>query len=181
MRDDLSLIKLCNRLAVEGEELVAHRFSNHAVRMVSQTAYCRWKTAVKSAAKDSEDTGRSAGLWQSIKAHCVELLTYYGFLDTASRSRSEPGPVIGIPSEALLRVYGISQELQDQFGLQAAEDALFTELTAPACRRCDAICFGNGVTISLQLLCEGQRVKVIRRSWADSIEHPAPEPVHVNV
>jgi len=76
-----------------------------------------------------------------------------------------------------VRVFGISPDLQRRYNIHSFEDALFTE-AVPHAGRQDALCFGNGVIVPLHLLQEGQKVKILRRSWAESLE-PAPEPVQV--
>lgn len=180
MYDDHSLIKLHNRVAIEGEELVAHKFRNGSVGMVARSDFCHWRTAGPSEPqKDlAASEGSVNGPWQSIKNFFLEFLTFYGFIDpVAQESMGEPGPLVAIPPEALLRVFGVSPDLRRDCHLGAFEDALFTEMWRFGHRQ-DALCFGNGVIVPLQLLREGQMVKVLRRSWADSLD-PDPEPIRV--
>jgi len=155
-----------NRLAVAGEELVAHRFHSGFIGMVSRTDYRRWRAFLTNAAGAEGSLGNLLRRFLSRIAR--RLLS----------SDSEP-PTVEFPSDALLRVYGISRRLQQEYHLSAMEDALFIELT-PYIRSGDALCFGNGVMIWLQSLQEGQRVKVLYRSWAESLE-PTPEPVQMNM
>jgi hypothetical protein len=159
-------MKVGNRLALAGEELVAHRFPSGFIGMVSRSDYRRWR-AVLTNAPSAEGSLRNL-LRRLLSAVATRLLS----------SDGEP-PIVEFPSDALLRVYGISQKLQQEYHLSAMEDALFIELT-PHIRSGDALCFGNGVMIWLQSLQEGQRVKVLYRSWAESLE-PAPEPVQMNM
>jgi hypothetical protein len=180
MYEDYSLMKIRNRLAVEGEELVAHKFRSGSIGMVSRSDFRRWQTAAQAElGPASPAQGETTnGFWQSIKNFFMEFLTFYGFVSpVAQSSDGEPGPVVAIPSEALLRVFGISPELQRQYHLSLFEDALFTEMWRSGLRQ-DGLCFGNGVTIPLQQLREGQKVKVLRRSWAESLD-PDPEPARV--
>jgi hypothetical protein len=87
----------------------------------------------------------------------------------------QPGPVVKIPTEALLRVYGISTNWQKRCTLRT--DALFIELLPVSDPAGYALCFGNGAVIPLPQLPEGQKVRVLRRSWAESLE-PEPALVH---
>jgi hypothetical protein len=182
MCDDCSSIKNPKRLAIEGEVLVAHRFRNGSIGLVSLSDFSRWRSAVAAApvaAGSSTSTQPATGFWKSISDLSREFLKYYGFIDPDRRSsEAEPGPVVGIPYEALLRVFDIAEFLQRRYHLGSFEDALFTEIAPQADLHRGALCFGNGVTIPLQLLYEGQKIKVLRRFWAESIE-PAPWPIHV--
>lgn len=180
MYDGFSLMKLSNRLALEGEELVAHKFRNGSMGLVSRSDFESWWTR-----SDTSQTGASLtavqprrNFWESLKDSLLAFLMYYGLLGIGT-SCSEPGPVVAIPSEALVRVFGISDDLQRLHHLRSTEDALFTKCAPPVdfCR--EALYFGNGVMVPLQRLHEGQRIKVLRRSWAESIE-PSPQPVYVN-
>ena len=176
MCDDYSLIKLSNRIALEGEELVAHRFRNGSIALVPRPDFCRWQTAAQAELGKESLTCLEPrdGFWQSTKSFFREFLTYYGFIDPSSQSsKGEPGPVVAIPSDALLRVFDIALQVQLQYHLDSWEDALFIEAS-------QSLCFGNGATIPLKLLREGQKIKILRRSWADSID-PAPEPIQVKV
>ncbi|HLH06581.1 MAG TPA: hypothetical protein VKW78_05040 [Terriglobales bacterium] len=181
MFDDYSLIKLRSRLAAEGEELIAHRFHSGAIGMVPRSDFERWRCSVSSSAakKTSGPPDIQTGFWQSIKSFCADFLKYYGFVGPdAPASDDEPRPVVGIPSEALLRVFDISPAWQEEYHFGAFEDALFIEFSpSPGVSR-KALCFGNGVVIALRLIDDGQKVKVLRRSWAESLE-PEPELVQV--
>lgn len=178
MFDDYSLIKLRNRLAVEGEELVVHRFRSGMTKMVARLDFERWRRASTETEHSVVASESHKGVWQSIKNCCTDFLTYYGFIDADASSAEEPGPVVAIPSEALLRVFGLSSTWQEQYHLGSFEDALFIELSPSSGVSNQGLCFGNGVVIPLRLLHEGQRVKVLRSSWAESLE-PDPELVQV--
>lgn len=168
MFDDYSLIKLRNRLAAEEEELVVHRFRSGITRMVARADFEYWLRRTSKEANSAVETRPSLGWWESIKNYWTGFLTYYGFLDEGGVAGDEPGPAVGIPSEALLRVFDIPPAWQEQYGLASCEDALLVELPQPIFRR--GLCFGNGVIVPLGLLPEGQKVKVLRRSWVESLE-----------
>jgi hypothetical protein len=63
-----------------------------------------------------------------------------------------------VACDTALRLEGIPAELQERYGLQAAEDAVFVHLDHGAWR--DGVSFRNGVTVSLQLLAVGIGVTV---------------------
>ena len=105
----------------------------------------------------------------------MDFLKYCGFIDLDQSP--QPGPVVKIPTEALLRVYGISTNWQKRCTLRTEEDALFIELLPVSDPARYALCFGNGAVIPLPQLPEGQKVRVLRRSWAESLE-PEPALVH---
>ncbi len=163
MFDDYSLIKIRNRLADEGEELVVHRFGGGIARMVARADFEYW---LRRASTVEEEQSR--GLWESIKNYFTGFLTYYGSVDKVRTAGDEPGPVVAIPPEALLRVFDVPAAWQEQYQLAACEDALFLELPQPIFR-C-GLCFGNGIIVPLGMLPEGQKIKVLRRSWIESLE-----------
>ena len=135
---DYSLMMLPNRLAAEGERLMAHRFRSGTTGLVSVRDFANWKAA------------RPVRLWQRLKnCFCME---------------SEPAPVVCIPSGAMLRLEDISQSLRDRFHLNWREDALFSQISAQESEHRDALLFGNGHTILLQSLSEGQVATVLTLS-----------------
>jgi len=156
-------MNVTNRPAVEGEELVAHKFRSGLIRMVSQSDYSRWKR--------SSQGGVSNGLLARVFRSLLNLIL---------RCDCDPSPVVAVPEDALLRVYGICPGMQRQHGLHPTEDALFVEISLLLGRSRDALCFGNGVVIPLQALPEGQRMRVLYRSWTESIA-PALEPYQLGI
>ena len=172
MRGDDSCRNVTNRPALEGEELVAHRFRNGLIHMVSRSDYSRWKIS----SQDGGSNGALARVFRSLTNAFLRYLIAPGLL----RSGCDPSPVVAVPEDALLRVYGIGPDLQRRHGLNATEDALFVELTLLLGRSRDALCFGNGVVIPLQALPEGQRVRVLYRSWTENMS-PALEPYQIEI
>src|SRR5487761_1618064 len=63
-----------------------------------------------------------------------------------------------VACDTALRLEGIPADLQERYGLQATEDAVFVHLDRGAWR--DGVEFRNGVTVSLQLLAVGIGVTV---------------------
>jgi hypothetical protein len=141
---DYSLMMVPNRLAIEGEELVAHRFQNGSTGMVSCFDFDRWATR------------RPKSFWQRLKE---------GF----SPDR-EPTPVVCIPPGARLRLNEIQESLKARFPLGSCEDAVFTQISAEASQYRDAVCFANGATILVQWLPEGQRVRILRLCSQEDVE-----------
>jgi len=141
---DYSLMMIRNRLAVEGEELVAHRFQSGSVGLVSCADFNTWINE------------RPIGFWQRLKCWFS--------------SNKEPAPVACIPPGAQLLVVGISRSLQRQFNLREFEEATFTETSAQPGWHRDALCFANGSILLLGLLPEGQRLRVLRLSLQENVE-----------
>lgn len=144
---EYSLMMVPNRLAIEGEELVAHRFQSGSLGLVSCFDYDRWSNRSNLGSKT---------FWQRVK--------------TCFSAASEPEPVVCIPPGARLRLDALPELFREQFDLASVEDATFTERSAEAYRYRDALCFDNGAIIQLELLSEGQRIKVLRLSSAEDSE-----------
>ena len=144
---DYSLMMVPNRLAVEGEELVAHRFRSGTTGIVSTNDFDRW-TAQK-----------PTGFWPRLK-DCFF-------------SRGEPEPAVCIPPGARLRLIGIPDSLRTQSSRELCPEVVFTQVSAEANQHRDALFFTNGTTVLLQCLPEGQRLKVL---WLSSLEDVTPDP-----
>ena len=138
---DYSLMMAPSRLAVEGEELVTHKFKSGSIGIVSCCDFDRWTTR------------RPRSFWQWLKD---------GF-----SSPNEPGPVVCIPPGARLQLIGIPETLKTEISTGLCEDVVFTQISADPNQHRDALFFANGVTVLLQRLPEGQRLKV---QWMSSLE-----------
>jgi hypothetical protein len=144
-----------NRLAIEGEEFVAHRFQSGTPGFVSSSDLSVWNAE-----------RRSTSIWQRLTA-CFA-------------STTEPAPVVCIPPGARLRVEAAPESLSARSHSGSCELATFTQLSAEANQHRDALCFDDGAIVRLAMLAEGQRVKVLRLSSTEEPE-AAPETVlHVN-
>ena len=141
---DYSLMMVRSRLAVEGEELVAHRFRSGSVGLVSCADFNSWINE------------RPIGFWQRLK----------GWFSP----EEEPTPVICIPPGAQLMVIGLSRSLQKQFNLREFEEATFTQTSAEPRWHRDALCFTKGSILLLGLLPEGQRLRVLRLASREDVE-----------
>jgi hypothetical protein len=136
---DYSLMMVPNRLAIEGEELVAHKFQSGTTGFVSCSDFDIWQ-AVR----------RSKSLWQRLTA-CFS-------------SAADPTTVVCIPPGARLRVEAPPESLSRRSHSGSSELATFTQLSAEANQHRDALCFDDGAIVRLAMLAEGQRVKVLRLS-----------------
>jgi hypothetical protein len=145
---DYSLMAIPNRLAIEGEHLIAHRFKIGTTGLVGENEFKTWRAE------------RPKRLWEKIKdCFCPE---------------TGPQPVVCIPPGARLRMEHTPQRLCEKLGLTASEEATFVQLSAEENQHRDGLRFSNGVTILLQLLPEGQLLTVLRCSSAEDLE-PVPE------
>lgn len=77
---DYSLMAIHNRLAVEGDELVAHRFRSGSIGLVSLLDFTNWRIH------------RPIRFWQRFR-------DYFS-------SQTEPAPVVCVPPGARLRLHG---------------------------------------------------------------------------
>ena len=144
---DYSLHGLPNRLAMEGEELVAHRFITGAIGLTSPAELRR-----AASCKNGSD---KKGFWSLIKAAI--------FPPTLAEA-----PAVCIPPGARLRMTGIPAGLQRELGVREDETVTFTQTTALANTYHDAVRFENGRQVLLQMLKEGQRVRVLALNQMES-------------
>jgi hypothetical protein len=145
---DYSLMMVPNRLAIEGEELVAHRFQSGTTGFVSSFDFSIWNAEL-----------RSKSMWQRLTACFASTI--------------EPARVVCILPGARLRVEAVPESLSGRSHSGSCELATFTQLSAEANQHRDALCFDDGAIVRLAMLAEGQRVKVLRLS---SIEEPEATP-----
>lgn len=149
---DYSLMAIRNRLAAEGDHLVAHRFASGTTGLVSLNDFKTWQAE------------RPKRLWAKIK-NCFAV-------------DAVPAPVVCVPPGAQLLLEQIPPSLREQFHLNTLENATFTQLSAQANRHRDGLRFSNGTTVLLQSLPEGQLLRVLRCSSVDALE-PCPEEVEM--
>jgi hypothetical protein len=145
---DYSLMAVPNRLAQEGEDLVAHRFPTGSLGLASPTD-------LKRIADTPVPARRS--FWCALK-------------DFFNPPKTEPVPAVCIPPGARLRLQDIPARLQHEFGVGAVEDVTFTQITAAVNSYRDAVRFHNGREVRLQELREGQRVVVVDLSGAEELD-----------
>lgn len=155
---DYSLMAVPNRLAVEQEELVAHRFPTGSMGLASPDDLCR-----------AGRPGRQpVTFWAAVK-------------NFFNPSHNQPVCAVCIPPGARLLVSGIPARLQQEMGVGPEEEVTFTQITANVNSYRDSVRFSNGRVLRLQELREGQRVKVLDLSGAETarIEPPAEESLEV--
>jgi hypothetical protein len=136
---DYSLHGFSNRLAVEGEQLLIHRFPTGTLGLASPSDL--WTPT-----EPPDQTRR--GWWSRVKCWL-------------SLSGKVPIPAVCIPPGAQLVLRDIPQCLQQQLGVSDEEEVTFVQLSADAYSYRDAVRFNNGREVLLQKLAEGQRVDVM--------------------
>ena len=138
---DYSLANVPNRLAVEGEQLVLHRFSGGSIGLTSPAELAR--------GADS----------------------FWSFWSVMKRSfdlpRTEPVCAVCIPPGARLLLRDVPEHLQRRFAIAPEEEVTFVQRSAEAYQYRDAVRFQSGREILLQSLATGQRVDVLCLSQGD--------------
>jgi hypothetical protein len=137
---DYSLGGLPNRLAIEGEELVVHRFSTGSIGLAASADVC----------PNSAAEGKKT-FWQVVK----------NFFDFSVDTRAVPA--VCVPPGAQLSWKPFPARLQHKWGLADDEKDLgvrFVQTNADENRYRDALELPNGRQILLQDLAEGLRLKL---------------------
>ena len=147
---DYSLFGIPNRLAIEGEQLVVHRFSTGAMGLA-----CPADLQVR------ELSHRKKTFWQALKS----LFTESG--------RPAAVPAVCIPPGAHLLVSGIPANVRQRCRVSDEEEVVFTQITAEINTHRDAIRFQNGNQLRLQDLQEGMCVQVLTLSGVQESTRPA--------
>ena len=142
---DYSLMSFPNRLAREGEELVAHRFECGAMGFASPVDLLPAQIPM---------SARLKNVWSNL-------------LGIPIPPKSQCVVAVCIPPGAHLRVWDIPECLQREIDVRRTEEVTFTQMSASPFRYRDAIRFRNGCQILLQRLEEGQRIRVLSLSVAD--------------
>ncbi len=150
---DYSLHAVPNRLSVEGEELVTHRFPTSSIGLASPLDLMKAK-------KERERVNQGDTWWQKVK----------NWLNPPPL-KNEKIPAVCIPPGARLMARGVPQELQKELGVSANEEVTFVELSASAYRYRDGIRFSNGREILLQYLEEGLRFDVLSLASSEIHHH----------
>jgi hypothetical protein len=151
---DYSLMSFPNRLATEGEELAVHRFRSGAKGLAALSDLQRRPVALPVRRK-------------SLRSLLSEICSRLGEIVSAP-DESKSVPAVCIPPGARLLLRDIPEHLQNQLGIRQVEEVTFTEITSSEFSYRDAVRFRNGIETILQQLQEGQRVRVLNLSPADS-------------
>jgi len=137
-----------NRLAREGEDLVAHRFPTGSLGLASPADLKR--------AADPPVSPRKT-FWCAVK-------------EFFNPPKTDPVPAVCIPPGARLELQDIPARLQHELNVGATETVTFTQLSAAVNSYRDAVRFPNGREVRLQELREGQRVRVLDLSMAEELD-----------
>ena len=140
---DYSLLAVPNRLAAEGEALVAHRFQTGAMGLAP---------AAEIAALATERHATPGRGWWSVLKYCFT---------------PRPAKVVCavcVPPGAQLLLRDIPEQLQGECKVSGTEEVTFTQTTAIEYHYRDAVRFANGREVLLQRLKQGQRADVLRLS-----------------
>lgn len=139
---DYSLCGLPSRLAIEGEELVVHRFRTGSKGLAIPLELSQ---PAASAASHEKKT-----LWNKV----AEVF------DDSFRNVPDP-KVVCVPPGALLALRSIPSEIQKEFNLGEVEHACFVQTNSNVYQYRDAVRFANGREALLQGLPEGIKVSII--------------------
>jgi hypothetical protein len=139
---DYSLHAVPNRLAVEGEQLVTHRFPTSSIGLASPVDLIRNKPPVPEGDRN---------WWQVLRSWL-----------NPPPLRTEKVPAVCIPPGARLRMVTVPRDLQQELGVGPEEEVTFVQLSASAYRYRDGIRFRNGREILLQYLDVGSEWKCSR-------------------
>lgn len=137
---DYSLGEIHNRLAVEGEELVVHRFPTHTLGLASPA-----------------DIGCGAepchhkSIWAQLKDAIAQAFGPSKFV-----------PAVCVPPGASLVLSGIPAPLQERWDVTEEEQVVFIQTSMDVNRHRDGVRFvRTGYELLLQHLPEGLRVKIV--------------------
>ena len=145
---DYSLMAVPNRLAREGEELVAHRFPTGSLGLASPADMKRASHPVRAARRT---------FWCVLKE----------FFDPP---HTVAVPAVCIPPGARMQLQDIPVRLQQELGVGPCETVTFTQISAAVNSYRDAVRFSNGRELRLQEMREGQRVRVLDLSLAEELD-----------
>jgi hypothetical protein len=145
---DYSLHLYPNRLAVDGEQLVVHRFGGASLGLASPSDLRPIITA-----SSCDPTSKKSWSWTAIKEW---------FLANSPQGQPDKStPAVCVPPGARLLLKDIPNALQRELGVGQVEEVKFVEITAEMNTYRDAVRFKNKRQLLLQALREGQRVTVL--------------------
>ena len=138
---DYSLLSIPNRLAVDCEPLVVHRFQTGAMGLAPAAE-------IAASATELRVPTRREGWWSALKRYFTP-------------SPAKAVCAVCIPPGARLLLRDIPEHLQREYQVSAAEEVTFTQISALEYHYRDAVRFANDREVLLQKLEEGQRVEVL--------------------
>ncbi len=141
---DCSLHTYPNRLAIDGEDLLVHRFGAGSLGLASPVDLAPVILASNMA---------RATMWSRVRAW---------FLGLNPKWEAEKRiPAICVPPGARLVLHDIPKSLQREMNVGATEEVQFIQITAEVNTYRDAVRFRDGRQALLQQLREGQRLHVV--------------------
>jgi hypothetical protein len=151
---DYSLHAQPNRLAIEGERLVVHRFPGGSLGLTSP----------------SETLGARKTNWADV----LRRWSWSGMMNRVELSNAKPKGVcaVCIPPGSRLIVRDIPLNTRVLLRVAETEKVIFEQLSAREFTYRDAIRFDNGATLILQRLNPGQRVDVLSLHSNEGVEEP---------
>lgn len=141
---DYSLHRYPNRLAVEGEDLIAYRFGGASLGLASPA-----------------DVGDQIASTQAAPPRFWSWAGLKACFKTQRPELEDRIPAVCVPPGARLLLRDIPKGAQRELSVSGTEEVIFVETTAEVNTYRDAIQFNNGRRMLLQELCEGQRVTVL--------------------
>ena len=141
-----------NRLARDGEELLVHRFSSGTIGLAARLDLEQGTISFPGR--------RNRTLFGEIRFVLIEIVD--------GQEKSKAVPAVCIPPGARLLLRDIPQHLQRKIGIGREEEVTLTQVSLDSIVHQDAVHFRNGCVVSLQRLQEGQRVRVLTNSLADT-------------
>lgn len=145
---DYSLCSLPTRLAIEGEELVVHRFPTGSMGLAASADFGPLEDPLKCDA--------TRVFWTPFR------ILFRGMFG------SPVVKAVCIPPGAQLILRCIPKALQRRWHIEEEEEAFFLQISAKVNSYRDAIRFSNGQEVLLQSLREGIRVQVLSLGNATS-------------
>jgi len=150
---DYSLHGYPNRLAVEGEDLIAYRFGGVSLGLASPA-----DVGGHIASTHCEAAPPKFWSWAGIKE----------YLKAQRPGWEKHIPAVCVAPGARLLLRDISKRAQKELGVSGTEEVIFVETTAEVNRYRDAVQFKNGRLMLLQALREGQRAMVLSLGPAEA-------------
>ncbi len=145
---DYSLMGVPNRLGAEHEDLVAHRFPAGSMGLASPLEVMRLE--------------RPAPRPWGIRAAAAAVREFF------NPPVREQVAAVCIPPGARLWLRDIPERVQSELGVGPEQSVVFTQTGAAVNTYRDAVRFSNGRVMLLQELREGQRVRVLDLSLAET-------------
>lgn len=136
---DYSLCGLPTRLAVEGEELVVHRFRSGSIGLASPSELLPIERR----------QAPRKGFWGRVKSIFEDV------------SGSQAATAVCVPPGAQLILKNVPEDLRRLWKIEEEESVFFLQISANVNSYRDALHFRNGREVLLQSLREGIRVHVL--------------------